>query len=116
MGVLLAGLLLSGEGLAAGRKAPAARRAKTAAGSSAAARKGGPKPDASARRLEDIHIEGEIPVPQILFITARDQRRFMEFQHRRYLRNAQRVGEDAALPTRIVVTGDRPAPDKENPR
>jgi len=55
-------------------------------------------------------------VPQVLFITARDQRRFMEFQHRRYLKTSRMVGEDTVLPSRIVVTGVRPAPDKEASR
>jgi len=71
---------------------------------------------AGARRLEDIHIEGEIPVPQVLFITARDQRRFLEFQHHRYLRTSRKIGEDTALPSWIAVTGSRPAADKERSR
>jgi len=98
-----------------GKPVPGAKR-------SAGARpaKADPKPpehsSAAARTLEDIHIEGEIPVPQVLFITARDQRRFMEFQHRRYLRTSRKVGEDTVLPSRIVVTGARPSPDQENSR
>ena len=68
---------------------------------------------AGARRLEDIHIEGEIPVPQVLFITARDQRRFLEFQHHRYLRTSRKIGEDTALPSWIAVTGSRTAAAKE---
>src|SRR5882672_5250818 len=56
----------------------------------------GPKPaggmGAGPRTLEDIHIEGEIPVPQVLFITARDQRRFLQFQHRRYLKTSREIG------------------------
>ncbi len=71
---------------------------------------------APARTLEDIHIEGEIPVPQVLFITTRDQRRFREFQHRRYLRTTRKLGEDTGLPSWIVVTRTRPAPDKETSR
>ena len=71
---------------------------------------------AGPRTLEDIHIEGEIPVPQVLFITARDQRRFLEFQHRRYLRTSRMIGEDTALPSWIAVTGSRPAADKERSR
>ena len=31
-----------------------------------------PAGTAGPRRLEDIHIEGEVPVPQVLFITARE--------------------------------------------
>jgi hypothetical protein len=69
----------------------------------------GPAAASSGRSLGDIHIEGEIAVPQVLFITARDQRRFMEFQHRRYLRTSQAVGEQTVLPSRIAVIGP-PAP------
>ena len=60
----------------------------------------------SPRTLDDVNIQGEIPVPQVLFITARDQRRFLDFQHRRYLKNSQRVGETTALPSWIAVTPD----------
>lgn len=55
------------------------------------------------RRLEDIHIEGQMPAPQVLFITARDQRRFRGFHHGRYVRSARAIGGDVALPTRLVV-------------
>jgi hypothetical protein len=65
------------------------------------------------RRLEDIHIEGEVPVPQVLFITARDQRRFMDFHHRRYLRTSQQLGEATALPTGSVVIRTGRAEGKE---
>ncbi len=71
---------------------------------------------APPRTLEDIHIEGEIPVPQVLFITARDQRRFMEFQHGRYLRTSRKLGEETVLPSWIVVTGTRPAQDRGSSR
>ena len=75
-----------------------------------------PHAAASARTLDDIHIEGEIPVPQVLFITARDQRRFMEFQHRRYLKTGRQLAEASSLPDRIVVTPSRPTPEKETSR
>jgi hypothetical protein len=68
------------------------------------------------RTLDDIHIEGEIPVPQVLFITARDQRRFMEFQHHRYTRTSLELGRGTALPSRIVVPEPSPVVGKENPR
>lgn len=55
------------------------------------------------RALREIHIEGEIPVPQVLFITARDQRRIVDFNHRRYLKTSVEVGRCAILPTSIVV-------------
>ena len=63
---------------------------------------------AAPRRLEDIHIEGEIPAPQVLFVTARDQRRFTRFHHRRYLKTSVQVGETTPLPTRVALTS-RPA-------
>ena len=71
---------------------------------------------ASGRTLDDIHIEGEIPVPQVLFITTRDQRRFMEFQHRRYLKTSRQIGDDTELPTWIVVTRNAPTHEKETSR
>ncbi|MBI1795900.1 MAG: hypothetical protein HYR74_02500 [Candidatus Eisenbacteria bacterium] len=64
---------------------------------------------AGPRRLEDIHIAGEIPAPQVLFITARDQRRFMDSKHHRYLRTAREVAEATPAPTTVIVT--RPEKD-----
>jgi hypothetical protein len=66
--------------------------------------------------LDDIHIEGEIPVPQVLFITARDQRRFMEFQHHRYQQTSVELGRATATPSRVVVPAPAPAERKENQR
>ena len=64
--------------------------------------------NAPARRLEDIHIEGEIPVPQVLFVTARDQRRFMDFHHRRYLKTSLQIGQETVFPSWITLVGNRP--------
>ena len=89
--------------VASGKKAAARPGATTAAkkpATPAAAR-----PSAAARRLEDIHIEGEIPAPQVLFVTARDQRRFTRLHHGRYLKSSLQVGEETPLPARIAVTG-----------
>jgi hypothetical protein len=69
---------------------------------------------ASARTLEDIHIEGEIPVPQVLFITAREQRRFMEFQHHRYIKSSRDVGATTAPPTRIVMSRAQTPPERSH--
>ena len=80
-------------------RAPAASAKPRAARSDSASIAG-----AGARTLEDIHIEGEIPVPQVLFITAREQRRFMEFQHHRYLKSSRDVGAAIVSPSRIVVS------------
>lgn len=62
------------------------------------------RPGAAPRKLEDIHIEGEIPAPQVLFVTARDQRRFTRFHHQRYVKTALQVGEETPLPTTIATT------------
>jgi hypothetical protein len=92
--------------------APARSQAGLAAGKtiadSAAARPRS-RTGAAPRRLEDITIEGEIPVPQVLFITARDQRRFMDFQHRRYLKTSLQIGQEAVLPSWIGVSTKQPA-------
>ena len=66
------------------------------------------RPRVAPRMLDDIRIEGEIPVPQVLFVTARDQRRFMEFQHHRYQVTSLELGRATPGPSRLVVT--RPSP------
>ena len=111
--ILLAALLLASLAGIASAATPAVKR-----GTARAARTSAPvraHPPAGARTLQDIHIEGEIPVPQVLFITAREQRRFMEFQYGRYLRTSQKLGEDTILPSTIVVTRTQPGA-KETPR
>jgi len=70
----------------------------------------------SSRMLEDILIEGEIPVPQVLFVTARDQRRFLTSSHRRYLATSQQLGQSTLLPAGVVVTRTPGEPAKETPR
>jgi len=120
--ILMAGLLAT-SGARAAKNAPSGSRSAAAARKAAGPRattapKTSPalpqaKPGAAGRTLDDIHIEGEIPVPQVLFITARDQRRFMEFQHRHYLRTSREIGESTVIPSRIVVTRARPDARKE---
>ena len=69
------------------------------------------------RRLSDVHIEGEIPVPQVLFITARDSRRSMDFQHHRYLRSSLQLGAGTPFPAWVaVMNGSPPQPRKESSR
>jgi len=98
-------------------RAPQSAAVKTAKGSTAKPTPTKSAPHEGPRTLQDIHIEGEIPVPQVLFITARDQRRFLDFKHRRYLKTSQQVGEQTGLPSWIGVTGQQPTDaGKENPR
>ena len=70
-----------------------------------------PKPtehvDGMPRTLDDVHIEGEIAVPQVLFITAREQRRFMDFQHHRFMRTSKQLGEETPYPTWVAVIHDQ---------
>jgi hypothetical protein len=110
---------------AAGKRSAPARKAHATATAPASGTKAGatvtPEPadataryrsEAAKRTLDDIQIEGEIPVPQVLFITTRDQRRFMGFQYRRYLRTSRKIGEDTAVPSRIIVTGAATMPER----
>ena len=94
--------------------APSQRKASVAR--EAPSQRKAPAAPEAPRRLEDIHIEGEIPVPQVLFITAREQRRFLEFQHHRYLRSSLRLGEATVPPSRVVVTSTTLTPIQERPR
>jgi len=71
--------------------------------------------NAGPRKLQDIHIEGEIPVPQVLFITAREQRRFVDFQQRRYLRTSRELAEQTYFPARISLVGTPYEARKETP-
>lgn len=66
------------------------------------------KKAAGPRTLDPVHIEGELDVPEVLFITARDQRRIVDFQHARYLPSSRDLAKRTPMPTRIVL--DHPAP------
>lgn len=106
---------------AAKPKTVKSKSAKTASARTASAKPAAtattPEPardPAGPRTLDEITIEGEIPVPQVLFITARDQRRFLDLRHHRYLKNSQRVGETTVYPSWISVahgvTPEEPRP------
>lgn len=89
---------------------PAGPRAAKAAGADST------KASGEGRTLGDIHIEGEIATPQVLFITARDQRRIVDLQHRRYLETSREVGERTILPSRIGPIVKPPVAGKETQR
>ncbi len=74
------------------------------------------RPVGTARTLDDIRIQGELPVPQVLFITARDPWRMLEFQHHRYLRAGAQLGQATVLPGWIVVSQDPITAGKETAR
>jgi hypothetical protein len=73
--VALLCLALASGAHAAAKKTPAAAVDSTAVTRGAAARPARKEP---VRTLDAIRIEGEIDVPQVLFITARDYRRFRD--------------------------------------
>jgi len=57
----------------------------------------------TVRTLEAIHIEGEVAVPQVLFITARDVRRFRDGLGSKYQRSATDVAQSVSPPHRLRV-------------
>ena len=85
------------------KSARASRSSKSTAATSKNASLATPAPPAGNRTLDEIHIEGEVAVPQVLFITARDQRRYLDFQHRRYLKSSRQLGESTVYPQFIQV-------------
>jgi hypothetical protein len=55
------------------------------------------------RTLDAINIEGEIAVPQVLFITARDVRRYRDGLGLKFQLSATDAGRAAVLPARLHV-------------
>jgi hypothetical protein len=111
---LVAALLIALAAAPAAHSAPArparpASRARTVTKPPAAADNPTQPPrPAGTRTLDAIHIEGELPLPQVMFITARDQRRFLEFEHHRYQRSTLELLRGTPLPNRVVVTSPPP--------
>ena len=105
--------------VAAGAAAPAVAQTAPAA-TRAPAETSGQKPVAKSavpvarkeaiRTLEAIHIEGEIPVPQVLFITARDSRRFRDGLGHRYQVGALELARSVSPPDRLRVTAQPEKP------
>ena len=58
---------------------------------------------APARTLEEITIEGEIAVPQVLFITARDRRRYNDQLYRKFLQSSLELARGTAYPRHLVI-------------
>src|SRR5215470_15510970 len=108
--------------LAAARPSGAApARSAVRARSSATHAPAAPSPSAASksagpRRLEDVKIEGEIPVPQVLFVTAREQRRLLACQHHRYLRSSRELAEGTPLPRWVTIPQGTPTPAPEPSR
>lgn len=56
---------------------------------------------AAIRTLDAIRIEGEIDVPQVLFITARDYRRFRDGVPAKYQVTSADIAKSIPLPSRL---------------
>jgi hypothetical protein len=61
----------------------------------------------SVRTLETIKIEGEIAVPQVLFITGREFPRFRDGLGSTFLTNARDVARSLEYPARVRVVESR---------
>ena len=55
-------------------------------------------------------------MPEVLFITARDQRRIVGFQHARYLPGSRAIARATPLPSHVVVDRKPAAAAPENAR
>lgn len=75
-------------------KKPSAKHSAAAAAAPSAA---------AVRTLDSIRIEGEIDVPQVLFITARDYRRFRDATPARYQTTSADIAKAVPLPSRVRV-------------
>ncbi len=91
---------------ASAHAAPPAQKA-TAADSTAHKRPAG-KAKATApsiRTIDAINIEGEIAVPQVLFITSRDNRRYRDGLGKNFRMGTLDVARSLASPHRLCVAG-----------
>jgi hypothetical protein len=89
---------------------PAAPPAKKAAAADSTAHKkpaGKAKATApSIRTIDAINIEGEIAVPQVLFITSRDNRRYRDGMGKNFRKGTLDVTRSIAIPNRLCVAGE----------
>lgn len=98
--------------LAAGAGAAAAPPSKAAAADSTAHARAAVKPAAQPasgarkiRTIDAINIEGEIAVPQVLFITSRDNRRYRDGLGKGFRMGTLDVARSLAMPKRLCVAG-----------
>jgi hypothetical protein len=68
------------------------------------------------RTLDDIMIEGEVRLPQVVFITSREANRPLDWLDHYMPPGAAEVAAGAALATRIdVIPSEDPADETESP-
>ena len=66
----------------------------------------------SIRTLEAIEIEGELAIPQVLFITSRDHPRHRDGLRERYRKSALEIGRETVFPSRFRPLAGHPQPQK----
>ncbi len=93
---ILALMLLSASAQGAQKSTTAVREQPVAA-----SKKATPAKPAATRTLDAIRIEGEIDVPQVLFITARDYRRFRDRTPAAYQITSADVAKTIPHPNRV---------------
>jgi hypothetical protein len=63
------------------------------------------KPAGAMRTIDAITIEGDIAVPQVLFITSRDNRRYRDGTGKLYRKNTNELARSLNAPDRVCVAG-----------
>jgi len=63
------------------------------------------KPAGAMRTIDAITIEGEIAVPQVLFISSRDNRRYRDGIGKLYRKNTKELARSLKAPDRVCVAG-----------
>ncbi|RKZ09869.1 hypothetical protein DRQ32_07710 [bacterium] len=66
----------------------------------------------NVRTLEAIEIEGELAIPQVLFITSRDHPRHRDGLRERYRNSALEIGRETVFPRRFRPLAGHPQPQK----
>jgi hypothetical protein len=66
----------------------------------------------NVRTLEAIEIEGELAIPQVLFITSRDHPRHRDGLRERYRNTALEIGRETVFPRRFRPLAGHPQPQK----
>jgi len=100
--IALAVLALPAPALAADPPAPKPSAQSSPAGKPAKHRPESPKTE-DAGTLDAISIEGEVDVPQVLFITASERPRFHDRRYRDYLPGRKEAVRKTVLPSRLTV-------------
>ncbi len=102
---ILATLFVAGL-VAAAPAAPPARKAAVADSTALKKPAGKAKSAApSVRTIDAINIEGEIAVPQVLFISSRDNRRYRDGMGKNFRMGTLDVARALTAPNRVCVAG-----------